>query len=347
MDAGVLADFLRSLLGKATLLPGTDLDVLVIANPRAGGFTRRAIAKRHLSDMNGLSGRAALLGPRRGSVALRLERTERRGHAYEMARDALAVRREGRELLIVCAGGDGTAHEIQSALMDADAAARSRTIVLRLPMGTGNDGSDGRTLVDSLGRLLGPSRVEPSRAILASARNGAIRRYAFNIASIGLDAYVTHMTNKLKGVLPSDSSTLWLDIASVFYDKTYDVSEMEALYRCAAGTAERRQANELVAMGVTGRRTYGSNVLILPDDDNVCAIRKTSIARKLALKKAVAEAAHRGMDEVEFFRADRVEIRYDRPVLAQFDGETLLLGPADFPFVMELTEPSIRTIVRA
>jgi diacylglycerol kinase family enzyme len=347
MNEALLADFIKSLLMKSSILPGRDIEARMIANPRAGGFTRPRIGRRHMADMALLAAEASGLEPRRTGVSLSLQLTERRGHAFEMTRALLDVPRSGAALLLIAAGGDGTSHEIQSAMMEADAARRADAVVLRLPMGTGNDGSDGRSLVASLGRLLKPSRIEPMRAIRISAPGIEGARYAFNIASVGLDAYVTHMTNKLKGFLPGDSYKLWLDIASVFYDRTFRVEEMDVRYRCEDGERTRKLAYELVAMGVTGHRTYGSNVLILPDDDNVCAVRKTSIARKIAIKGAVAKASHRGMEEIEFFRADRVEIRYGGRVLTQFDGETLLLEPGNFPFVMELTEPAIRTIARA
>jgi diacylglycerol kinase family enzyme len=347
MDEKALSDFLLSLLKKSTVLPGRDIEAHMIANPRAGGFTRPRIGRGHLADMALLNAEASSLETRRSGVSLALHLTERRGHAYEMSRALLEAPRSDAVLLLIAAGGDGTSHEIQSAMMETDAARRADAVVLRLPMGTGNDGSDGRTLIASLDRLLKPSRIVPMRAIRISAPGIEGARFAFNIASVGLDAYVTHMTNKLKGFLPGDSYKLWLDIASVFYDKTFKVEEMDVRYRCGDGERTRKLPYELVAMGVTGHRTYGSNVLILPDDDNVCAVRKTSIARKIAIKGAVAKAAHRGMEEIEFFRADRVEIRYGGRVLTQFDGETILLEPGNFPFVMELTEPAIRAIMPA
>jgi hypothetical protein len=40
----------------------------------------------------------------------------------------------------------------------------------------------------------------------------------------------------------------------------------------------------LIAVGVSGHRTYGSNKPILPDDDDVCFVSEMPLLRKLALK---------------------------------------------------------------
>jgi hypothetical protein len=41
------------------------------------------------------------------------------------------------------------------------------------------------------------------------------------------------------------------------------------------------------------------------------------------------------------FNAHRVEISGEHPILAQMDGETVLLQKEDFPVLIELTEPLI------
>jgi diacylglycerol kinase family enzyme len=346
MQADILAERVRFLLSRSLILPGARVEAHMIGNPRAGGFTRPLIWKRHLADLEALSAEASALSERLGESSLELHLTERAGHAAELAAAILArPRRPGDgELLFITSGGDGTAWEVQTALMRAAPETRASTYVLRLPMGTGNDGSDGRSLDAALGRLLRPIRVEARPAVRLRAVGISEPHYAFNIASLGLDAFVTHMTNKLKGRLPGDSYKLWLDIASVFYDLIYRVGPMRLRLSLPGGEARREQPYEIVVMGVSGRRTYGSNVHILPGQDNVCVIRKAGLARKLALKAAVGPGLHRGMPEVEFFNSERIDIDYDGPVLAQFDGEVLPLEPDNFPVVMELTEPVINTL---
>jgi diacylglycerol kinase family enzyme len=211
-------------------------------------------------------------------------------------------------------------------------------------MGTGNDGADAWELDEALNFLTGEVAIEYSRALrLRTSTGGKGPFLAFNILSIGLDAFVTHMTNKMKGRLPGDSYKLWVDIAALLYDRIYKVGPME-LNAYDEGGSEVLSLNEtllLAAMGVTGKRTYGSHTRILPDTRNVCVIRQMPLFRKLSLKGLCNTGGHTGRKEVSLCNASRLEFRYDYPVLAQMDGETVRLEKEDFPVSIELTEPAI------
>ena len=223
-------------------------------------------------------------------------------------------------------------------------------------MGTGNDGSDGRELSDTLSRLVGKGSIAAQSAlrVVPAAGGPASRRApggewrAFNIASVGLDAFVTHMTNRLKSTLPGDSYKLWVDLASVFYDRLYPPAPMNARGFDEAGreTANLSGRFLLVAMGVSGHRTYGSNKPILPDDDNVCAVSQMPLMRKLALKGPLSSGRIREFSEARLFSAHRVEIAYGERILVQMDGEAELLVAEDFPLRIERTEPLVRYIAR-
>jgi diacylglycerol kinase family enzyme len=252
--------------------------------------------------------------------------------------------------LIIAAGGDGTSLEILTALYSAPGSIRSNFGVIRLPMGTGNDGADGWELDTVLDLLIGPSRIEYTRGVrlvTANPRKGPF--LAFNILSVGLDAFVTHMTNKMKGRLPGDSYKLWVDVAAILYDKLYKVGPMDVAAYNETGEAIERFAEDvlLLAVGISGRRTYGSRKKVLPDDRNVCVAKQMSLFRKLTLKGLFASGAHINKPEFRLFTAHRVEFRGENPVLAQMDGETTLLTPEDFPAAIELTEPAIPVVTAA
>jgi diacylglycerol kinase family enzyme len=214
-------------------------------------------------------------------------------------------------------------------------------------MGTGNDGADARDLGGALDLLLSPVRIEPARALrLTTSTPGKGPFLAFNILSVGLDAFVTHMTNKVKGNLPGDSYKLWVDIASLLFDRLYKVGPMDIrVFDDGSGPGEEgrslRETTLLLAMGASGHRTYGSNKRILPDDRNVCLVRQMSLLRKVALKGLFTTGTHVDKPESLLFNARRVEFRGIYPILAQMDGETTLLKPEDFPAAIELTEPVI------
>jgi diacylglycerol kinase family enzyme len=349
MYADTFSKHVEALLAKTLLFPGREIDATIIANPRAGGFTRPRFWKARLSELEALGLEASSLPDREPRPHLRLLQTERPGHAFDMTADLIEMAStapSGVEFLVITAGGDGTSLEVQNRLVHAPAEVRERFTVLRLPMGTGNDGSDGTDLDDALGRLIRPVRLHRQGALRMSAQGIAESRWAFNIASVGLDAYVTHMTNKLKGVMPGDSYHLWLDIASLFYDKAFKVRPMRVeLSRRGKSEVETiEQPLLILAMGESGHRSYGSHVHILPDDDNLIAVRKMGLFGKLALKAAIALRKHRGRKGVFFRTADRAFIQYDENLLAQFDGETLLLKPENFPATLERVPDMIRVL---
>ena len=343
-----LASSLSRILAHSPAFPEECLTVDLIANPKAGGFTRRAYAKLRKAELAGLEAEAAKLPARGPAARVRLHLTERCGHAGEIARSVIAESRMDAPRtrhIVMTAGGDGTALETASALVDLPPKEAERFCMLRLPMGTGNDGSEGRDLRTCLGRLLGPARALPRRAIRVrpNPAGGRFPMYSFNIASLGVDAFICQMTNRLKTAFPGDSYKFWVDVASVFYDLAWPPAPLALRAFDAAGAVvkEFEKACLLVAQGVSGRRQYGANKPILPDEDNVCVIYQMSTLKKLALKDRLASGGHRGLgpEIVELLSADRLEFRYDRAILLQRDGEVDELSAADFPLVMELTEP--------
>ena len=214
--------------------------------------------------------------------------------------------------------------------------------ILRLPMGTGNDGSDSWDLDKALDLLIDPVEIRQQRAVRLRLKSGRGPFLAFNILSVGLDAFVTHMTNKMKGKLPGDSYKLWVDIASIFYDLIHKVDYVDI--RSFDEEKEAKVLNEkvlLLAMGESGRRTYGSHKWILPDERNICLVRQMPLYRKLLLKELLATGKHVHQKEVLLWKGSQVEFHPRHPILAQMDGETVMLEESDYPAVIELTEPVI------
>jgi diacylglycerol kinase family enzyme len=284
-------------------------------------------------------------------AAYGLVQTTGHGSAAKYAEELIEEAKTNSEYfyLVIMAGGDGTSLEVLSALYHAPREVRSNMAILRLPMGTGNDGADSPDLVDALMFLIKPSRVEfyPAvRLVTASGGPAALSgpHLAFNILSVGLDAFVTHMTNKMKGLLPGDSYKLWVDIASLLYDRLYTVDFLDV--KADGGEISFREKLLLLAVGASGHRTYGSQKKILPDDRNVCAVKQMPLLRKLALKGLFTSGEHIDKPEAILFNARRVEISGRCPILAQMDGEAILLQPKDFPAAIELTEPLIPVLKR-
>jgi diacylglycerol kinase family enzyme len=364
MNLDDFAAAMERICSRSLVAPGRPLRWTIIANPTAGGFAIRSRWKRHHGALRAGEEKAAAnplredAGPSRtardadpgrdslgrfGVVLTRGPGTAAKTLEALLDETAAAGRAPPFNLLIT-AGGDGTSLEALTALYSAPAAIRANFGVLRLPLGTGNDGADGWELDPVLDRLIGPSTIEYARGVrlvTAKLRKGPF--VAFNILSVGLDAFVTHMTNKMKGRLPGDSYKLWVDVASILYDRLYKVGPMEVAAYDETGRAVERFAEKvlLLAVGAGGRRTYGSHKKILPDDRNVCVVRQMPLLRKVALKGLFSSGEHISKPESKLFTAHRVEFRGENPILAQMDGETTLLTPEDFPAAIELTELAI------
>ena len=367
---------LSEICAHTPLAKDRPLSWTIIANPQAGGFTIKSRWKKHKIMLEECLRKArenpqhAESGPSKTAVReggengrFGLIATKARGHAAELCRalvdeaasanansDASANASASASTygkrpfhLIITAGGDGTSLEVMTSLFYAADDVRKDFVILRLPMGTGNDGSDTWELDKALELIIKPSELRKQRALQLSTSSGKGPFLAFNVLSVGLCAFVTHMTNKMKGKLPGDSYKLWLDIASLFYDRVYKVDVMDVRAKDAKGNEVKALSEKLLllAVGESGRRTYGSHKWILPDERNVCAVRQMPLLRKVALKELLNTGGHVNKNEAILWNADSVEFSARHPLLAQMDGETVLLKEEDYPAKIELTPPVI------
>ncbi|MDR0464020.1 MAG: diacylglycerol kinase [Treponema sp.] len=344
------AQTLTDICQHSLVFPERPLRCIIIVNPAAGGFNIRSKWESRVHTLKEYRQKMNSNPTRQIYKNIILNITEGKGSASEITKSFIgrAIKDPLPFYLIISAGGDGTHGEVMNAVYNAPVDVRKELAVLRLPMGTGNDGADYSNLADALDLLLKPSHVEYTPAVqLITAPKGPTSWkgpfLAFNICSIGLDAYVVHQTNEMKRNKPGDSYKFWVDMAAMNYDKKYkvDLTEIKVVDVNNNGVQSLTEKILLLAMGVTGNRTYGAQQHILPDNRNVCVIKQMPFLRKLAVKGHVANGTHINSSEALFFNAQRMEIMAKHPILAQMDGETILLKPDDFPIKMELTTPMI------
>lgn len=375
-----IAENITKILSRNPFWQGKSLNVYFIANRTAGCFTQKkksaAYKKLLAAAGNDCSGKPEVISSVRSVVYC----TEYPCHAKELADGVLAevIASDGNPdntaHILVTAGGDGTSLEIQTALFNAAAssgikrdAVMNRITVIRLPLGTGNDGTDGHSLEETLRLLSGPVRHENARAVKVSCQgdedgsadsfedknpsdyndgNFPAPWYAFNIASIGLDAYVTYMTNKMKSKMPGNSYHLCVSLSALVYDKAFPPGTAEIEFFDGDGNLMERKVTqiELVAVGISGHRTYGGGHKILPTDENVCLVPKLPLPALIAKNGKFLDGSFVGTDLASLHSAEKIRVNYDRPALVQFDGEAVLVGKKGFPVVFELTEPCIRIL---
>jgi len=344
------AQALTDLCQHSRVSPERPLRCIIIVNPAAGGFNIRSKWENSVNTLKEYRQKMTVNPPRQIYKNIILNITEGKGSASEITKSFIdrAIKDPVPFYLIISAGGDGTHGEVMNAVYNAPVNIRRTMAVLRLPMGTGNDGADFSELSDALDLLLKPSHIEYAPAVqLITAPKGPTSWkgpfLAYNICSIGLDAFVVHQTNEMKRKKPGDSYKFWVNIAALSYDKKYkiDFTDIKVINDKNNSVHSLTEKILLLAMGVSGNRTYGSQQHILPDNRNVCVIKQMPLLRKLAIKGHVADGTHVDCSEAIFFNAHRLEIMGSHPILAQMDGETILLKPEDFPIKMELTTPMI------
>ncbi|MBO4706647.1 MAG: hypothetical protein J5647_12990 [Spirochaetaceae bacterium] len=384
----LLVQNIKPVIESCNLWQGKSLKVIIIANPTAGGFTQKKKSIANELVLQAAAEKAAesiKSGVKTTVSEIVLRKTEHAGHGIQFVTELLkeaagsgvsgensgAGDSSGGDYLIITAGGDGTHLEVQTTLLKAafaDAATKqlvtNKITVLRLPFGTGNDGSDGREFADTLRRLTEPSHFALQKAVKVwyegEHPNGESKRkvdtydsldvlppwYAFNIASIGIDAFITYMTNRTKGVMPGDFYQMWVDLACVFYGTKFPSKPMKITVYDKNGEIidTVQSAVEFCLLGVSGHRTYGSNHKILPTDETFCTVKKMGLIKKLIQKNTFTDGTHAGKPTTVLRTASKIRVDYNQDILVQMDGEVHLLQPAQYPLFMEHTEPVIRII---
>jgi YegS/Rv2252/BmrU family lipid kinase len=153
----------------------TDAEIVAIVNPLSGAGATSGVAEARVALLNARFDAARL----NGSVHL----TERRFHAGEMARDAVA---RGAKLVIAW-GGDGTINEVGTAL------AGTGVVLGIIPAGSGNGFASELGLPRTPEAAIDTALGGRDRPIDGGDLGG---RLFFNIAGIGFDAVIAEQFNQ-------------------------------------------------------------------------------------------------------------------------------------------------------
>ncbi len=323
------------------------LIVDVIVNPHAGFFKRRSTLEKLILELEQKLADLRRRLPRRKVEINTVHFTEHPGHARLITEDIVDKElkaRSGLERLLIGCGGDGTSNEICTALVHAETSVLDRIKLLRLPLGTGNDVADAPTFEDAYDLILGSQNPVRTGALMVSAR-GSPPLYSFNVGSIGLDAYIAELTNRFKRVMPGDAYKYMVDFGSLFYERRVKPLPMDVTLH-DKGTTTRVDSfvPSMVIVGISGARTYGGHMPVLPGRENVCLVRGMGLMEKIRNKKLFYLGRHGELPQVRFHRADTVEVGYAGSIPMQLDGEIAWLTPASFPVSMSVLEPKINVL---
>ena len=174
---------------------------------------------------------------------------------------------------------------------------------------------------------------------------GAAPRYSFNVASIGLDAFIVELTNRFKRVIPGDAYKVMVDVGSLFYEQRIHPLPMNIRVRGTSGeTVVEPFVPSMIVVGISGGRTYGGHMPVLPGRENVCLVQSMGVMDKVRNKKLFYQGRHGELPQVRFFSASRVDIDYKARIPMQLDGEVFWLEPKDFPLSIQVLDPKIKVL---
>ena len=229
--------------------------------------------------------------------------TEGKGHAYEIARDAV----EQGYNIVVAIGGDGTVNETASGLVNSDAALGI------IPNGSGNGLARGLGIPVSIRRAIKIITTGKERSIDVGQIGG---QYFFVIAGLGLDAMIGKRFDegKIRGPAP-------YYVAGVREFFRYQEPEYEIKFEYQ--TIQTRA----LTVAIANTKQYGNNAIIAPNarpDDgllDMAIIEPTSFVSVMYYLPSLFTGRIDRAPFIRIYRATKFEIHREFPAPYTLDGE--------------------------
>jgi YegS/Rv2252/BmrU family lipid kinase len=299
---------------------GVAVRARIIANPASGGLHGDV----GLDDLEDMAGWLTERG-----LPTELCLTERRGHARELARDAVKVGME----TVIAAGGDGTVNEVVQAL------AGHTTALGVIPMGT----------VNVWAREMGiPLRPAQAREVLLSGvrrqvdlgRAGA--HYFLLMAGVGFDAEVARRVDK--------SALKRWGLKFVDYMATAGVlSVMQQPAHIWMRCEGKRRSMPALMVLIGNTRLYGGAFSFATDavaDDGLLDVvivgGEGLVGRLLVILRAALRRGSLG-PRVRYERCRTIRLESSPPLPVQVDGEVI----GTLPMTFSIAPHALRVIVPA
>ena len=253
--------------------------------------------------------------------------TEHRGHGYGLANAALA---DGRDTL-VAVGGDGTANEVASAILDAGAGGRIR--IGTIAMGTGKDGGKCLGIGEPVKAIRAIAageerRIDAGRVASYDENGDPITRYFVLEASAGwipeISLNVPRLLKLLGDTVPYTIMTFvkMLGPMNRDFDVTIDGEPFHARYN---------------SISIHNMELWGGDLHAVPGalpDDGILDIIRWGALGRLAVIKAVQGqkqgGTHLQMEGVDHHPARVVELSSPKRSPIDLDGEPGGYLPARF-----------------
>jgi len=312
---------------------------LVVVNPNAAdGRAGRTFSAVH-----------AVIERRLGKVDV--IRSERSGHAIEIARDET---RAGRTLLLAV-GGDGTFHEVANGVLDAGGGAA----VGQVGQGTGGDFRRSLAIEHRLDKYLdaiaggNERRVDVGRVRYRSNDGQTRSRWFVNILSAGMSGQVDRHVARTTKALGGKAAYF---IASVRALASSRRAALACNVSLKGAVQLRRTPSFLIA--ICNGSYFGGGMHIAPmarPDDGQFEVVSMNAPGRVAMagfSRRIYDGSHFDLPGVEHYACDRIAVDLDDEVvrsafLLDVDGEALGTLPVDVelvPRALRVRAPAARSV---
>jgi YegS/Rv2252/BmrU family lipid kinase len=291
-----------------------------IVNPNAGNGK----GKKDWSRISGLFAKE--------SVPISMRFTEKKGHAIELARDAIGkgFRR------IISVGGDGTLNEVLNGIFTQDNIPSDKVIIGSIPVGTGND----------WGRMFGIPLIYEGAVKVIKENNtlphdvGVVRyysgttqetRYFINIAGLGFEALVVKKTNKQKQKGRSNQTIYFYNLLSSLF--SYKLAKADVIVDGNKSTCN------IFSLNVGNGRYCGGGMRqtpeALPDDGllDLTVIRDMGKIEIIQNLKILYDGTILSHPKVDGYRCKNIRVNSETLLYAEADGESLGHTPVEFSLI--------------
>ena len=290
------------------------MKIVFVLNPIAGGSSARRKRQRLIEALTV------------SDLEYEIRYTEHRCHASQIARAAAEAGHA-----VVAVGGDGTAHEVASGIMESG----DDVPMGVLPTGTGNDFAKMLDVPDTLETTLQSfqaghcTRIDAGQ-IQWDGPTGAGMGNFINIGGTGFDAKVAAAASSFKLL----TGTLRYVVSVLGTLRSWEAPEASVKFSVGSDVVYSYTGRLFLVLAGNGVCSGGGFYLtpgasIIDGMLDTCIIRDISIFRVLTLMPAALRGNHGSAGEVTIERVERVHIESKVPLPIQADGEILTQGATE------------------
>jgi diacylglycerol kinase (ATP) len=257
--------------------------------------------------------------------------TEAPNHATALAREGLQQRYE----MVVAVGGDGTVNEVINGLISPGSDKASAVLGVII---TGRGSDLARTIGvpfdygEACARLTGERTMTVDLGLVQFHHEEEVhQRYFVNVGGGGFDGEVAHRANRAPNFMGGTIPYLTSLVTSLF---TYRNKAIELILDDQEPI--RKVVNSVV---VANCQFFGGGMRVAPDADpndglfDVIVIGDIDKVEFLMTVPKVYDGTHITHPQVDTYRARRVEVRSEQPLLLQVEGEVCGHTPLIFEII--------------